>query len=234
MLTRPRQRQNGARHIPCSNTERTAKSGDGCLKAGQIDPAEDSRAGATRPMQHAASRELYAYWNEKRGTRPAPERAEIDPGAIRGVLSDTFILALDRSADHPIRLAGTRVCALFDREIKGEAFLKLWSAASRPIVRSLMTILADECTGTVAGVTAKNADGEFDRSRVAIVAARHKATELCAGNRRPGSAQSSIMAGCKSDQCADARRPPPCRSGTREAIAAALYDATDASGSDGL
>ncbi len=160
MLTRPRRRQNGARHIPCSNAERTAKSGDGCLKAGQIDPAEDSRAGATRPMQHAASRELYAYWNEKRGTRPAPERAEIDPGAIRGVLSDTFILALDRSADHPIRLAGTRVCALFDREIKGEAFLSLWSAASRPIVRSLMTILADECTGTVAGVTAKNADGE--------------------------------------------------------------------------
>ncbi len=111
-------------------------------------------------MKHAASRELYAYWEEKRGTRPAPERAEIEPGAIRGVLSDAFILAIDRSAGHPIRLAGTRVCALFDREIKGEAFLNLWSAASRPIIGSLLAILTDECTGTVAGVTAQNTNGE--------------------------------------------------------------------------
>ena len=69
-------------------------------------------------MKHAASRELYAYWEGKRGSRPAPERAEIDPGAIRGALGDTFILALDRGAGHPLRLAGTRVCALFGREIK--------------------------------------------------------------------------------------------------------------------
>ena len=111
-------------------------------------------------MKHAASRELYAYWEAKRGTRPAPERAEIEPGAIRGVLSDAFMLALDHSAGHPVRLAGTRVCALFGREINGESFLALWAAASKPVVGSLLAILADECTGTVAGVTAENARGE--------------------------------------------------------------------------
>jgi hypothetical protein len=111
-------------------------------------------------MKHAASRELYAYWDEKRGTRAAPERAEIEPGAIRGVLSDTFILALDSAGGHPVRLAGTRVCALFDRELKGEAFLSLWAASSRPIIGSLLAILADECTGTVAGVSARNAGGD--------------------------------------------------------------------------
>jgi hypothetical protein len=111
-------------------------------------------------MKHAASRELYAYWEKKRGTRPAPERAEIEPGAIRGVLSDAFILSLDRNAAHPVRLAGTRVCALFGREIKGESFLGLWAPASRPIVEGLLSILADECVGTVAGVTARNASGE--------------------------------------------------------------------------
>ena len=83
-------------------------------------------------MKHAASRELYAYWQEKRGTRPAPERTEIEPGAIRGVLADAFILALDRGSGHPIRLAGTRLCALFGREIKGESFLDLWASTSRP------------------------------------------------------------------------------------------------------
>jgi hypothetical protein len=111
-------------------------------------------------MKHAASRELYAYWEEKRGTRRAPERAEIEPGAIRGVLSDAFILALDRNGGHPVRLAGTRVCALFGREIKGEPFVDFWAASSRPTVEGLLSILADECTGTVAGVTAQNGDGE--------------------------------------------------------------------------
>jgi hypothetical protein len=111
-------------------------------------------------MKHAASRELYAYWDEKRGTRRAPERAEIEPGAIRGVLSVALILALDRAAGHPVRLAGTRICALFGREIKGESFLDLWDAPSRDVVEGLVSILSDECTGTVAGVSAQNDDNE--------------------------------------------------------------------------
>ncbi len=111
-------------------------------------------------MKHAASRELYAYWDERRGKRPAPERAEIEPGAIRQVLSDAFILALDGGAGHPFRLAGTRVCALFGRELKSEPFIGLWAAASQPTIADLMTILDQEQVGTVAGVTAKNGDGE--------------------------------------------------------------------------
>ena len=111
-------------------------------------------------MKHAASRELYAYWQEKRGTRAAPERTEIEPGAIRGVLADAFVLTLDRKAGFPIRLAGTRLCALFGREIKGESFLDLWASTNRPTLEGLMSILSDECIGTVAGATAQNADGE--------------------------------------------------------------------------
>jgi hypothetical protein len=111
-------------------------------------------------MKHAASRELYAYWEEKRGTRPAPERADIEPGAIRGVLSDAFILSLDPGAGHSVRLAGTRICALFGREIKGESFLNLWTTENQPIVEGLLSILTAESTGTVAGVTAKNSAGE--------------------------------------------------------------------------
>jgi hypothetical protein len=111
-------------------------------------------------MKHAASRELYAYWQEKRGARPAPERTEIDPGAIRGVLADAFILALDPGAGHPVRLAGTRLCALFGREIKGQPFLDFWAASNRATMEGLLSILHDECTGTVAGATAQSASGE--------------------------------------------------------------------------
>ncbi|MGC1780362.1 MAG: PAS domain-containing protein [Xanthobacteraceae bacterium] len=111
-------------------------------------------------MKHAASRELYAYWQERRGKRSAPERAEIEPGAIRHVLSDAFILALDGGAGHPFRLAGTRVCALFGRELKDESFIGLWAAASQPTVRDLLAILQDERVGTVAGVSGQSAHGE--------------------------------------------------------------------------
>jgi hypothetical protein len=111
-------------------------------------------------MKHAASRDLYAYWEERRGKRLAPERAEIEPGAIRQVLSDAFILALGGRAGHPFRLAGTRVCALFGRELKGERFIGLWAAASQPIVSDLLAILEDERVGTVAGVSAYNGAGE--------------------------------------------------------------------------
>lgn len=111
-------------------------------------------------MKHAASRELYAYWEERRGTRSAPERADIEPGAIRQVLSQAFILALDGGAGHPFRLAGTRVCALFGRELKSQSFIGLWAAASQPIVSNLLAILNDERVGTVAGVTAQSADCE--------------------------------------------------------------------------
>ena len=53
------------------------------------------------------------------------------PATIRRALADTFIVALDEPAGHPFRIAGTRVCALFGRDLKQEPFLDLWSPQSR-------------------------------------------------------------------------------------------------------
>lgn len=111
-------------------------------------------------MKHAASRELYAYWQELRGRRPAPQRAEIEPSAIRQILGEAFILALDHAAGYPFRLAGTRVCALFGRELKGESFVRLWDERSQTTIVELLRVLADEWVGTVAGVTAHNTSGD--------------------------------------------------------------------------
>ena len=103
-------------------------------------------------MKHASTRTVYDYWNTQRGHRAAPERADIDPAAIRHALSDTFILAADFVDQLRFRLAGTRVCALFAREIKGEAFSALWSEASRESIDDLLGILVNEKAGVVAGV----------------------------------------------------------------------------------
>ena len=110
-------------------------------------------------MKHPSICELFDYWNERRGQRAAPERGDIEPGDIRGVLADTFILAFDAPASHPFRIAGTRVCALFGRELKSEAFVDLWTAESRQLVRDLLTVVAHETIGAVAGARAANAEG---------------------------------------------------------------------------
>jgi hypothetical protein len=110
-------------------------------------------------MKHPSTRELFAYWNERRGSRSAPERGDIEPGAIRRILGDSFILSFEPSIDHPFRLAGTRVCAIFGRELKTEPVVHLWDAADRGQIRDIVTIVADEAIGTVAGATAKTADG---------------------------------------------------------------------------
>jgi hypothetical protein len=101
-------------------------------------------------MRHPSIRQLFDYWNERRGRRAAPDRADIEPGAIRRVLADTFILCFDERAGHPFRIAGTRVCAAFGRELKNDSFLDLWAADSRRQVRDLLNVVAGEAVGVLA------------------------------------------------------------------------------------
>jgi hypothetical protein len=109
-------------------------------------------------MKHRSTRDLFAYWNKRRGERLAPERADIEPSAIRQVLGDTFVLEGDVSIHHPFRLAGTRLCALFCRELKGESFTGLWRRSDQNAVRELLTVVTEEQVGIVAQVTAATAD----------------------------------------------------------------------------
>jgi hypothetical protein len=110
-------------------------------------------------VKHSSSRELFAYWTARRGARPAPERGDIDPAAIRHSLSDVFMLAADFVEEQRFRLAGTRVCGLFGRELKGEAFGSLWNEASRDHLRGLLAVVTEESTGIVAGAIGHNAEG---------------------------------------------------------------------------
>ncbi|HET7849266.1 MAG TPA: PAS domain-containing protein [Pseudolabrys sp.] len=110
-------------------------------------------------MQHPSTRALYAYWNERRGNRAAPDREDIDPVAIRQVLGDTFMLAADFVDEPRFRLAGTRVCALFCRELKGESFAALWSKAEHARIDRLLRNLTGRSIGTVASLSGHACDG---------------------------------------------------------------------------
>jgi hypothetical protein len=117
------------------------------------------RGGIGIEMKHAATRELFEYWNRRRGRRRAPARSNIDPADIRRVLGDTFLLTADFLGDIRFRLAGTRVCALFVREIKGDAFNSLWNETSQEHIKELLTAILSENVGAVAGVLGRTADG---------------------------------------------------------------------------
>jgi hypothetical protein len=110
-------------------------------------------------MKHPSTRAVFEYWNKRKGVRTAPERAEIEPGEIRSALGDTFMLAADFVDQLRFRLAGTRVCALFCREIKGEVFSEAFGEPSRKAIEELLTIVNEEAVGAVAGLTARTDQG---------------------------------------------------------------------------
>jgi hypothetical protein len=110
-------------------------------------------------MKHPSTRRLFDYWNEQRGGRPAPQRIDIDPAQIRHVLGDTYMLAADFVDELRFRLAGTRVCALFCREIKGESFTALWNEASRTAIEELTAGVVGENVGALAGAIGRASDG---------------------------------------------------------------------------
>jgi hypothetical protein len=125
-------------------------------------------------MKQASNRELFGYWAARRGTRAAPERGEIEPSAIRRALGDVFILEFDRALGHPFRLAGTRVCALFGRELKNEGFIALWEAGSRATVADLLDGVADEANGLVASASGRTAQGWAQDVELVLLPLAHR------------------------------------------------------------
>lgn len=111
-------------------------------------------------MRQPSSRDLFAYWNVLRGDRTAPDRSEIDPGAIRTSLPDLFMLGLDPARRYPFRLAGMSVCALFGRELRDTAFASLWAPPAEPAMAKLLQGVVNDSIGAVTGVVGRNEAGQ--------------------------------------------------------------------------
>lgn len=110
-------------------------------------------------MKHPSSREFFAYWDAKRGDARAPDRSEIEPGAVRELLGDIFVLSYDNDAGYPFRVAGTRVCALLGRDLKDKSFSALFSPDSRREIEDILSYVAEEMLAAIAGITATAEDG---------------------------------------------------------------------------
>lgn len=104
-------------------------------------------------MKHPSTQQFFAYWSEVRGEEPAPSRAAFEPGPVRHLLGDSFVIAYSHTAGFPFRVAGTRLCALLGRDLKEESFTALWDPGSSKEIEDLIGVVAEETIGTVAGAT---------------------------------------------------------------------------------
>jgi hypothetical protein len=118
-------------------------------------------------------RHLHAYWDRVRGERAAPARAEIDPSAIRQVLADTFLLGRDAGGRPIFRLAGTRVCALICRDLKGERFDGLFEKGSRGAMNDLFRTVAGQSVIVVADLSGRLAGGPPVSLEMLMLPLRH-------------------------------------------------------------
>ena len=99
-------------------------------------------------MQQPTSRQLFAYWDGIRNGRIAPRRFEIEPARIAALLPETFIAEGVGLLGHRFRLAGTRICEQFGRELRGADLLSFWEGADRDAVATLLrTVFADAAVG---------------------------------------------------------------------------------------
>jgi len=105
-------------------------------------------------MRQSTTRELFNYWNNLRGERTSPDRAEIDPAAIRGVLAETFMLEVDPEHLFPVRLSGSRINALFCTEQKRHSFVGLWSQSEAASIAAILSTVAESACPVVAGAAA--------------------------------------------------------------------------------
>jgi hypothetical protein len=65
-------------------------------------------------------RQLYDYWHEKAAGRIMPTRADISPTQIPRLLSGLSLISVnDDCGRSSVRLAGTRLREIYDREITG-------------------------------------------------------------------------------------------------------------------
>jgi hypothetical protein len=100
-------------------------------------------------MQQRTLQILYAYWNGLRAGRIAPSRLEIDPSRIGAILPEIFLIERVDAATYTYRLAGTRLCEIFGRELRGTNLLDGWPAADRTALARDLTLTCAQGAATL-------------------------------------------------------------------------------------
>lgn len=135
-------------------------------------------------MKDSVSRTLYAYWNDVRGTRLAPQRFEIEPSRIAGILPDTFILERIDNATSRFRLAGTRICESFGAEFRGVNVFDLFGDEDRITLQRQFSVIARQGAAglfTISAETATGLNARFEMLLLPLVHTRETVDRFIGG-----------------------------------------------------
>lgn len=124
-------------------------------------------------MKHATSRVLYDYWNRVRGERSAPERSEMKPDAIAKILGDVLVLETANQHAYRVRLAGTQICTLLGRELRGQSFTGAFAADEQAEIYSLLDSTARTAVPVLASVVGETEDRRLLALELLLLPLRH-------------------------------------------------------------
>ncbi|MEO1039242.1 MAG: PAS domain-containing protein [Pseudomonadota bacterium] len=123
-------------------------------------------------MRHPNTRTLFAYWESRRSGRLAPNRSDIAPRDLAGLLAHLFILKRVDRDHHLFRLAGTAICDLHRREFKDQNFLSLWRGSDREHMRALIEGVLSAPGPSTAMADAISIDGRSAEVEITLLPLR--------------------------------------------------------------
>jgi hypothetical protein len=138
-----------------------------------------ARTSEENRLRLATTQRLFAHWDQLRGERAAPTRGDIDPAHLRNYLADVFMLDAQPWQEGRVRLAGTRICELFGRELKGQRFPELWFESERAEVCRLLGAVTGGMHGLVASLTGETSQGREIDLEVLLLPVRPNASSQC-------------------------------------------------------
>jgi hypothetical protein len=137
------------------------------------DPEIRARPEGWHDMRQEQTKKLHRHWRTLWRNGAPPDRNDIEPAAIAPALQDVFILGRGPDGLWRYRVAGTRLAAYADRDLRGELFTGWWRPHDQMDIARLLTATASERTPVVGGVSALSTRRERHALEFILLPLRH-------------------------------------------------------------
>jgi hypothetical protein len=124
-------------------------------------------------MRQAQTRALFNHWRSLCRDGSPPDRNELEPAAFAAALQDVFILGRGADGIWRYRVAGTRLSAYADRDLRDEPFTTWWQAADRADITRLLASTASERAPATGGVSGHSVRGDRHDTELLLLPLRH-------------------------------------------------------------
>jgi hypothetical protein len=124
-------------------------------------------------MRQPHTKKLFEHWQSLGGGSAPPDRNDIDPTAIAGALQDVFILGRGPDGCWRYRVAGTRLSAYADRDLRHEPFITWWQQGDQRDIDRLLTSTAEDRAPTVGGIQGVAVRGGHHAVELILLPLRH-------------------------------------------------------------